>query len=261
MSSQIKKDGERFKWIGDRFLDSCEKLIKNLGYKISSISKDHKDFIIEGSLKKIPFGPSKRCVVEVTTCNIRDKEIKEILGKMEDENVEDGLWISNSKINEETIRKARKNKIFIWDVRVLCFISAIQNIQGFWCTGKIVEKEINKGIHIIRSLERPKKGDIFVNALIFFTDLLEDLMIEDLKKALKTLFQDLVDSGLGPIDVNPIVLSLGLVNKAAYSGIGKLIEELNEEFTKEGIYINQEEMPVEIIDFYTSPADYNLLFS
>lgn len=253
MSSEIR-DGERFNWLGECFFNSCEKLLKFLGYNILYSKKSSKDFIVEHSENK-SFCLRGKLLVEVSTAFLKDAEIEEIVEKMKVEKIKNGLWITNSKMNDDFIKQANEKGVYVWDIRTLYLITALHHLQSIWCSGTKVSKIVGDGLEIIRSIERDKK-ELFINAIILSTNPLKDLMVVDIQKSINLLFEDIKNSGINPIDVNIIILSNGVINKAVYSELDKILERYNHEFSKDIIY----GQVLEIFDFYTAPFNYNLLF-
>lgn len=238
-------DGEKGNLQGELFHDSCRSLVEQLGYSVKSEgTKDAIDLIAVPPTSQIflkpEFSPDGITAFEFKSgFQYSDAEIGKFSQKITKNKkfkIGGGIITSDLRIEEKSYIKSLKEKIFLWDVRDLCFLSAkLVLINKMKLTGSFREDLLEKDTTFLLSAHHSSKdskknytGDV----ILFFHNPLVDIDLKMLEKTIKNLNDVLLprfeSTAILPMKLGVEIHSRGFLRKDVISKFSSKLESLSD---------------------------------
>jgi hypothetical protein len=271
----MPKNGEKANWQGNMFRDSCELLVKKIGYEEIFSGKFGIDLAAsppkgwpKNKLLRPSFSPEGNTAFEFTSeFNIGEGALDELSNKIEklgpEYKITGGILICNIRAADNLIEYGIKKstKVFVWDYRYSKFLSTKFMICEMWSKiGSARERYLDNNVAYLWCLERLPSKEIFQSRIgVFFDNPLLEVGSRELDETVKRITQaiekDGSASGYLPIQINTTIFTIGFIRKDLFNRIDHILKK----YSSENIAYVQSEGPIR--EFYVAPFCSDLIMT
>lgn len=238
--------GERGNSQGKLFQETCKFILEKLGYtELDSGSEFNLDSIqeppISKSMLRPEFSPSGVVAFEFKSgSEYNDAEIDKLSKKIpltvKEFNTVGGIIISDIRIGENSYKKALESKIFLWDVRDMCFLtSRIGLFNKLSEKGSVKEQELAENTTFLWSIHKnssdPYKKFSTGDLVILFHSPIRDLNLKTIQTVMDKINSIILEKckniPLLPLKLGISIHSRGFINDDVRSNFEPILNNIS----------------------------------